>query len=157
MTPILTSIARFGGRLTSKVTPVFCGRILNKLLGFFLRPLPAIILRSEMRPNLGHKSIPVRNAVPLDLNSGACGDGLKGIPLSQGLFSVAEDSKQDICVYKCRKPGWRVQFALPGFPAFKGHIPLTPCVALCARNTALFERRRYPPTTRTDRRGLRSV
>ena len=29
---------------------------------------------------------------------GSCGDGLKGVPLSQGLFSVAEDSKQDICV-----------------------------------------------------------
>ena len=30
--------------------------------------------------------------------SGSCGNGLKGVPLSQTLFPVAEDSKQDICV-----------------------------------------------------------
>ena len=28
----------------------------------------------------------------------ACGNGLKWVPLSQGLFCVAEVSKQDICV-----------------------------------------------------------
>ena len=40
---------------------------------------------------------------------------------------------------------------------FKGHIPLTPWMALRARNTMLLERRRYPPITRPDRRGSRSA
>ena len=45
----------------------------------------------------------------------------------------------------------------PGFPAFKGHIPLTPWVALRAGNTMLLERRRYPSTMKTTVRGSRSA
>ena len=35
---------------------------------------------------------------------GSCGDGLKGVPLSQTLFSVAEDSKQDTSSFVAPNP-----------------------------------------------------
>ena len=79
---------------------------------------------------------------------GSCGDGLKGVPLSQGLFSVAEDSKQDICTDKCRKPVQRALCALPGFPALRRH-PLTPWMALRARNTILFRKEAIPANNET--------
>ena len=66
----------------------------------------------------------VGNPVHLDLDYGVCGDGLTRGPIVADIFSVAEVSKQDICVYKRRKPG-RVPFALPAF-LLKGYIPLTP-------------------------------
>ena len=53
----------------------------------------------------------------------ACGNGLKGVPLSQTLFSVAEDSKQDICVYKCRKPGGASNSRSPAFLLLRGTSP----------------------------------
>ena len=86
----------------------------------------------------------------------ACGNGLKWVPLSQGLFCVAEISKQDICVYKCRKPGVRL-IRTPRLSCFKGHIPLTPGVALRARNTVFKQRRRLSPPTKTTMRGSRSA
>ena len=88
-------------------------------------------------PDRCHETTVVKNATVmvfeeiyrLDWNGcqyrSVCDDELKGVPLSQGLFTVAEDSKQDICPGKCRKPGWRVQIALPSFLALRGH-PLTP-------------------------------
>ena len=72
------------------------------------------MVQGEMRPNLGHEPLSVENAVQLELKM-SCGDGLKGVPLSQTLFSVAEESKQDICVYKCRKPGGVSKSRSPAF------------------------------------------
>ena len=73
------------------------------------------MVQGVMRPSLGHEPLSVENAVQFELKM-SCGDGLEGGPLSQTLFSVAKDSKQDICVYKCRKPESR-SICAPGFPA----------------------------------------
>ena len=55
-----------------------------------------------------------------------CGDGLKGVPLSHTLFCVAEDSKQDICTYKCRKAALGQDSRTRRLSALRGFLPPNP-------------------------------